>query len=682
MDPRFLESDEIRLELDIRGQDPNQPQAVDILTALLEEEVAGIRIVPSQLHSYFRTINSELADIHWKKASVVLKSGDIEEIVKCQSRLLHLYGRLMRLELKAQNHPHVTQLKNEIDACIVSCSELLSAKLNSSPQTSLDNLEAEATRQLQTLSKQLDTERPTNICSSEPESNRGAIPKTSQPMASAGPLATDSRRLETLDHQLTQQSPVHTPSLYQTATSSEAPLPTRSSSLQDVQRTPPASQMMTSRELQSLLGGHMALDPQKWPQNPLPCGAKPPPSSSLPSELQQCISNLLRLLQSSTAGPPAAPERPEEYLHVGPSTTNSGFPQPSVAGRGPDSRRQTSSPANNVNPGWAMGKWPTRFSGGLKDLPVDEFIFRTETLARLSGVPQSALTLGLHQLLSGAAASWYWIHIRNHPDSSWAQTRAAMTLAFQTNVSDTAIRRQIMDRLQRPNERFMDFQLAIQELEVRLACRMSEQELLETLRRNMLPHLQDRLLFLPIYSMFDLQARVHQVESLAQQQAEVQPLRKYIPRIHEIATNSESATETGVAKSYPLNFSVPPPNLRTPETRSNPFASQIAYSDPFCPPDEQSDFVCAMEAVDRNQFVVCWNCDEIGHTFMDCAARRIIFCYGCGAKNVVRPQCAKCSVKALQGNGRGSVRPDGGLLDSPRQGGQPLRQPNLYRRPQ
>lgn len=317
----------------------------------------------------------------------------------------------------------------------------------------------------------------------------------------------------------------------------------------------------------------------------------------------------------------------------------------------------------NTAQGWTMSKWPLRFGGGPRDLPVDEFIFRVETLARLANIPHHALTLGLHQILSGSASTWYWIFIRREPYATWNRVKMELTGAFQSNVSDAAIRRMIMDRLQRANERFMEFAIAIQELEVRLTERMSERELLEALRRNMLPHIQDRLLFVPIDSVAQLQQRVHQVEELAQRQAEVQQYRRTAARVHEIAALPMVANEIGAAESFTQSSTADRRFVQPPEEadgRFNPFAAEVARNQvgEQGQGNEQRDWICAMEtSADRNRLTICWNCDDIGHTFMDCAAPRLIFCYGCGAKNVVRPQCAKCSVRQLQGNGPRNVRP-------------------------
>lgn len=39
----------------------------------------------------------------------------------------------------------------------------------------------------------------------------------------------------------------------------------------------------------------------------------------------------------------------------------------------------------------------------------------------------------------------------------------------------------------------------------------------------------------------------------------------------------------------------------------------------------------------------CWNCEQPGHHWEDCLCDRSIFCYGCGANNIYKPQCGKCS---------------------------------------
>lgn len=45
----------------------------------------------------------------------------------------------------------------------------------------------------------------------------------------------------------------------------------------------------------------------------------------------------------------------------------------------------------------------------------------------------------------------------------------------------------------------------------------------------------------------------------------------------------------------------------------------------------------------RQPNLVCWNCDENGHRFMDCPKpQAILFCYRCGQKGFSLGNCATC----------------------------------------
>lgn len=329
-----------------------------------------------------------------------------------------------------------------------------------------------------------------------------------------------------------------------------------------------------------------------------------------------------------------------------------------------------------------MLKWPLRFSGGPRDLPVEEFIFRAETLARVGNVSEAALAFGLHQLLTDAAASWYWVYIRGQPNVTWPEVRAALTFAFRSSATDAAITRQIHDRLQRQGERFMEYCLAIQGLALRLQRRMSDAELLEVLRRNMAPAYQDRLLFRPVANVHELQELCQQIEEMWRSQNEVTQSRRPPPRVHEVAALSD-ALDAQHMTHWPVQppsspwwptesvhaSQPPPPMPYTPIGQEyHYYGSPNVASQPAYPPgvvpnasagvtDEQRDWVCAMDAATRGEYTICWNCDDMGHTFMDCPAARKLFCYGCGAKNIVRSQCQKCSVIRIQGNAQRNGRP-------------------------
>lgn len=53
--------------------------------------------------------------------------------------------------------------------------------------------------------------------------------------------------------------------------------------------------------------------------------------------------------------------------------------------------------------------------------------------------------------------------------------------------------------------------------------------------------------------------------------------------------------------------------------------------------------VWAVRSVDNSK---CWNCEEVGHRYHDCLQPRRVFCYGCGAVNVYRPNCDRCKSRS------------------------------------
>lgn len=59
----------------------------------------------------------------------------------------------------------------------------------------------------------------------------------------------------------------------------------------------------------------------------------------------------------------------------------------------------------------------------------------------------------------------------------------------------------------------------------------------------------------------------------------------------------------------------------------------------------------------RGEYKICWNCKDMGHTFMDCMTPvNRVFCFGCGADNTYKPQCPKCTAGNEKRDVLGGVR--------------------------
>lgn len=658
MDPDVLDHDELMIELSVRDLDSGDVRAIEMLRGMLVEESSGLREPPSKLHQ-FRTLTAELAECQKKLSVLAFDLTSLSSIpneamlLRCGSRICHLRSRVHRLKPSTGYHAQLLRLEQETEEMVARYTEMIRAGQESA-ELGAASLESQRHSLMSVL--KIVPHNPASSARSSLENGGGIQQRIDQPQRGLPAVSSGSG------------PQTHSPPPFLQDMMANLFAPNQISAAQQclsfTERGLPAHRLTQPNAVQADVPFRREI------------------SGSVPLNSHEVVQAPLSVPQAAVGGAaiPAVAGRAPAMVGGGPAGVPPGA-------------------ANGGANGWTMLKWPLRFGGGPRDMPVDEFLFRTETLARVGNLSHVALTWGLHQILTGAAASWYWVYIRSEPNATWPQVRAALTFAFQSNISDTAIRRQINERLQQQGERFMDFCLAIQELAVRLANRMSDAELLETLRRNMLPALQDQLLFLPTATVFDLQRRCKQIEELWQRQSEVQQARRASMKVHEIAGSSVPYRQP-IADSWPefqtpiVSAPVQPETFLRPAAQAteavsagptevvrqtaNPFhttsyPTQAGEHDSGA--EDQRYWLCAVESVanKRNEYTVCWNCDDLGHTFLDCTVVRRIFCYGCGAKNVFRPQCPKCSIAKLQGNGKRNGRQTGAPNAEQSPSGQPFR---------
>lgn len=91
----------------------------------------------------------------------------------------------------------------------------------------------------------------------------------------------------------------------------------------------------------------------------------------------------------------------------------------------------------------------------------------------------------------------------------------------------------------------------------------------------------------------------------------------------------------------PGTHSDPPSSVKYPHFDSQ---SIIAY-----PITTQVDPAVSIEVLKSQNVLKCWNCDEIGHRWMDCGKNRVrTFCYRCGNKDTTSKDCERCKHFIIQ----------------------------------
>lgn len=242
--------------------------------------------------------------------------------------------------------------------------------------------------------------------------------------------------------------------------------------------------------------------------------------------------------------------------------------------------------------------WKVRFSGESRGMSVDNFLYRVEALTNqtLNGNFE-ILCDHISTLFDAKANDWFWRYHRSVPSIKWPDLCSALRKQYKDSRTDIDLREMIRDRKQKCNENFDAFYESVIDISDRLVEPLSENILVEILRRNLLPEIQHEILNLKIYSVSELRDICRRREFFLQDIGRRQNLIKSVPfvkrQIHEL--DEEPA-----------------------------------------PPEEDEISAIAL---------ACWNCRQPGHRYQDCLEDRQVFCYGCGMANVYKPKCTNCSSK-------------------------------------
>lgn len=316
--------------------------------------------------------------------------------------------------------------------------------------------------------------------------------------------------------------------------------------------------------------------------------------------------------------------------------------------------------------GHLIHKWALRFSGAPNSLKIDDFIFRVERQARLHGVSEGALTIGVGDLLTDGAAHWFWTFQRKYEDATWNELRQAFIRRYAPRrESDYDIRARIESRKQKSGESFGDFAQDLEAIAVRLTRRMQEDELVEVLRRNMLMYLRKALWRTSTDTVEDLLRECAEYEHLCEEErfarrkptvseldAEaagsmrpsyeshrcMQPPQpqQYAPLSQLLQGPHQQQYTAQQQYAQPSQFNQPPQPYQTmtqyappqqPHSQQYAHQQQFAasqqpqqYATEYVQPTSEGEFIEALQppGMSRADQIICWNCRDIGHAFSQC----------------------------------------------------------------
>ena len=256
-----------------------------------------------------------------------------------------------------------------------------------------------------------------------------------------------------------------------------------------------------------------------------------------------------------------------------------------------------------------IDQWDVKFDGRRNGaITVEEFVFRIEYLQIHYKCPWNIIVRDIHTLLRENAKEWYWMFIRNNKDARWDDLREALLLQYQSTTSDLDVIRDIVERKQLPTESVDSYFHELSKLRSKLDKSYPETSLIRIIKRNLRDSISRIVYPMSIYSIDQLRHECFQIE-----------------------------------QNFPRRDRVPPPINRFPNGRVQQVheIEEQGVDDDFVQVDE-ARYVRPNKNTAVGAKIVCYNCREPGHIFMNCPEDPKIFCYRCGLPGFKTINCPDC----------------------------------------
>lgn len=300
----------------------------------------------------------------------------------------------------------------------------------------------------------------------------------------------------------------------------------------------------------------------------------------------------------------------------------------------------------------AIGDWQIKFNGESKHLY--NFLERISELAQSRKVKDEDLFNSAAELFIGDAFIWY--KSIKHTVNSWPSLVDRLKKDFFHSDNEDNLWEQIKLRKQKRNESVAVFIAHLQILFSRLLVTPAEVTKVKHIRKNLLPEYITQLALTEVNTVDDLAKHCRKLE-----EASYLRNKQNISELNNIDTfgqgpssskNSSSSYNSFENKKYhnpnliKNDKSSYHKNENKPGSSKNPSSqnkSRLKISEHPCNTNPSYQKNDSTAKVSNDVKIICWNCELPNHLFMYCKAKRNIFCYKCGMKNVKSKDCFKCS---------------------------------------
>lgn len=291
---------------------------------------------------------------------------------------------------------------------------------------------------------------------------------------------------------------------------------------------------------------------------------------------------------------------------------------------------------NVSKPSVPIYKWNVTYDGSGS---VISFLEDIEHLAESRNISRAQLFKSIYEILRGDARDWYLP--RKTSFVNWENFKERLKEAFLPLNYEENLLEDIKKRTQGSDEKLILYVTRMQNLFKKLVVkRPTEQEQVNIIRRNLLPHLQTALTFQDtknIEELFDKGKEVEQTQWQAQQYCPPPRQSRLVqePHLSYRQHNRNGHIPIRAIESQNMETSTPPQLIENTQASSSSALNS-----------QRNENV----QLTRNKPLVCWNCNQSGHTIRHCSQPLKLACFRCGRVGYTTRTCPTCSKNGRQGN--------------------------------
>lgn len=255
-----------------------------------------------------------------------------------------------------------------------------------------------------------------------------------------------------------------------------------------------------------------------------------------------------------------------------------------------------------------VASWNLVFSGNSAGRSLNDFLSQVQMYARADGVSDIELLRAAVYLFSGPALTWYRAYGTRFV--SWEHLVQTLRQEFLPYDYDYGLLREIEQRKQGKGESFAMF-LANMEMMYRglQHTRIPEQQMIDTLMRNLLPYYAEKLVMCNVASVRDLSLHCKRIENF------------------QFRMNKSSCSDNSSTLLEP-QFA-----FRTKPIQRNLINAIETNPEPYFPATQFASVRAS-----------CFNCQAHDHDHKNCPSPKLrIFCYNCGELGQLATFCFNCN---------------------------------------